>query len=194
MRRIVILAVVFLGFAVVAPAQLSIYVTSSSSHFSNVQSGVLLNGSSYQEQYVSYWTSGVGGGVSATFLPLGPVKLGFDFRGSTRPGTPGADSGMVGVKLAINPPAIRVKPYLEAAGGYIGTRTFNVSAGQVAGSTFSNKYAGWEILGGLDYPLVHFVDFRVIELGGGTAMSIPGTSSGPNISLFTVNTGLVVHF
>lgn len=194
MRRIVFLALALVGLAASARAQFSIYVTSSSAHFTNVQTGVVSNSSGSQEQYASYWTSGIGGGVSTTFLPLGPVKLGFDFRGSTRPGTPGADTGMLGIKLAINPPAIRIKPYLEAAGGYVGTRTTNVSAGQASGSSFTNKYAGWEVLGGLDYPLVHFVDFRVIELGGGTAVSIPGTSSGPDISLFTVNTGLVFHF
>jgi hypothetical protein len=127
------------------------------------------------------------------------VKLGFDFRGSTHPGTVGADTAMGGFKVGFNPPLIHLKPYIEAAGGYVATRTVNISTSasnpsQTIGGTFSNKYAAWEILGGIDYPLIKFVDLRLIEVGGGTGVSVPGFSVGPNISLFTVNTGLVVHF
>jgi hypothetical protein len=50
------------------------------------------------------------------------------------------------------------------------------------------------ILRGIDSPLIKFVDFRVIELGGGTGVSIPGSSSAPNTSLFTINSGVVIHF
>jgi hypothetical protein len=198
MRCKLLAAIPAFVFGVCAHAQVAIYVTSSSDHLSNVQTGSVLTSGSYQEQYASYWTSGIGGGVTFNFPP-GPVKLGFDLRGSTRPGTPGADTAMGGIKVGFNPPLIHLKPYVEVAGGYVATRTVNISTSssnpsQTIGGTFSNKYAAWEILGGVDYPLIKFVDLRLIEVGGGTGVSVPGLSNGRDISLFTVNTGLVVHF
>jgi hypothetical protein len=171
----------------------SLYVTSSSTRFSKVQTGTMASGAGYQSQYTSFWTSGIGGGVTFNFLPVGPVKLGFDLRGSTRPGTTGADTAMAGLKLAFTPPLIHIKPYVQASGGYVATRTVNVSAGG-NGATFGNQYAAWEILGGVDIPLAPFLDLRAIEVGGGQGFDILGSSSTPNISLFTINSGLVLHF
>jgi hypothetical protein len=186
-----------LAFTVAAHAQLSLYVTSANNRFSNVETGDALTSSGYQEQYASFWTSGIGGGVSSTFLPLGPVKVGFDLRGSTHPGTVGSDTAFGGIKVGINPPALHIKPYLQASGGYVETRTVNVSTSptnptQTVGGTFTSRYAAWEILGGIDLPLVHFIDLRLIEVGGGQAITI--LNNGPNPSLFTLNTGLVLHF
>jgi hypothetical protein len=198
-HRKILLAVFAVFFLAKAQAQVAVYVTSSSGHFSNVPTGSVLANGSYQEQYASYWTSGIGGGITLNVLPLGPVKLGFDFRGSTRPGTTGADTAMGGFKVGFNPPLIPLKPYIEAAGGYVATRTVNIStsptnSSQTVGGTFNNKYAAWEVLGGIDYPLMKFVDLRLIELGGGRGVNIPGISGASDLSLFTVNSGLVVHF
>ena len=193
MRKIIAIAALILLSAVAAhPQAVSIYATSSSAHFTNVQTGSVLTGSGYQEQYANFWASGVGGGVTLNFLPIGPVKLGFDFRGSTRPGTAGADTAMAGFRVAFNPPLIHLKPYLQASGGYVGTRTVNLT--QTVGGTFTNKYAAWEILGGVDVPIASILDLRLIELGGGTGTGAGLASNQPNISLFTVNTGLVLHF
>lgn len=194
MRRYVLLAASVLLSAAGVHAQVaSIYATYSPGRFSNVPTGSVSTGSGFQEQYASFWASGIGGGVTLNFLPVGPVRVGLDFRGSTRPGTVGADTAMVGLKVGFHPPLIRLKPYIQASGGYLATRTVNVSTGN-AGGTFENKYAAWEVLGGVDVPLVPFLDFRVIELGGGTGVNAFGGSNSPNISLFTVNTGLVLHF
>ena len=194
MRRPTLLAAMVLLFAAGVHAQVaSIYATYSPGRFSNVATGSISTGSGFQQQYASFWASGVGGGVTLNFLPVGPVRIGLDFRGSTRPGTVGADTAMAGLKVGFHPPLIRLKPYIQASGGYVATRTVNVSTG-TAGGTFENKYAAWEILGGVDIPLAPFFDFRVIELGGGTGVNAFGSSNQPNISLFTVNTGLVLHF
>ena len=192
-RLLLLVALVLLCAAHVRAQIVSLYVTSSSARFSNVATGSIAATSGFQEQYASFFTSGVGGGVTFNFLPVGPVKLGLDFRGSTRPGTVGADTAMAGFRVGFNPPLIRLKPYVQASGGYLATRTVNVSTSS-AGGTFNNKYAAWEILGGLDVPLAPFVDFRVIEVGGGQGIDVLGASNTPNVSLFTVNTGLVVHF
>ncbi|HEX9199059.1 MAG TPA: hypothetical protein VF865_05835 [Acidobacteriaceae bacterium] len=195
MRRILLVAILLLCSAAVVHAQaFSIYATSSSGRFSNVQTGSVLTTSGFQNRYTDFWASGIGGGVTFNLIPVGPVRIGLDFRGSTRPGTTGADTAMAGVKVGFHPPVIPIKPYIQASGGYVATRTVNVSTGAPLNSTFNNQYAAWEILGGVDFPLAPFLDLRVIELGGGAGTSAFGSSNSPNISLFTVNSGLVLHF
>jgi hypothetical protein len=176
-QKLVIAALVLLSTAVVHAQVASLYLTSSSARFSNAQTAT-------QSQYSTFWTSGIGGGVTLNFLPVGPIKLGIDLRGSTRPGTVGADTAMGGFRVGINPPLIPFKPYIQASGGYVATRT----------ASASKEYAAWEILGGIDFPLVHFLDLRLVEVGGGSGYNIPGATSTPNISLFTVNSGIVLHF
>jgi hypothetical protein len=202
MRRNVLLAVLLSVSLSVAHAQVSLYVTSSSSRFSNVASGEIITyqttGNIAEEQFDNFWTSGIGGGASLRWLSLGPVNLSFDLRGSTQPGTPGADTALAGLKLGIKPPGLRLKPYVEAAGGYMGTRTVNVNSTSTypypsVGGTLTNHYAGWEILGGIDYPLIRFLDLRLIEVGAGRGYDILSTST-PDITALTINSGLVFHF
>jgi hypothetical protein len=182
MRRYLLIAFLAVFTASAVHAQVaSIYVTYAPTHLTNVQTG-------NPPQYTTYWSNGIGGGVTLNFLPLPVLSLGLDFRGSTRPGTPGADTAQAGLKLTVRPPVINFKPYVEAAAGYLGTRTLSTST---PGSTANGTYATWEILGGVDYPLIHFIDVRLIEVGGGQAIN---TGSGTNPSLFTINTGLVLHF
>jgi hypothetical protein len=177
--------VVLLAFLSLFPARsahaqaFSVYVTYAPLRASNVATG--------SGQETNFWANGVGGGVTVNVLPLPAISLGFDFRGSTRPGTDGADTGMAGIRLGIHPPVIRIKPYIEAAAGYLGTRSFNAAS---SGSTYNNHYVAYEIIGGVDYPLMRFLDLRAIEIGGGTAYNTSGT----NASILTINTGLVLHF
>lgn len=182
-RNLLIAALAVLVFATVARAQVaSVYVTYAPTHLTNVQTG-------NPPQYTTYWANGVGGGLTFNFLPLPVISLGLDLRGSTRSGTPGADTAQAGLKLTVHPPVFNVKPYVEAAAGYLGART--VSTSIPIGSTTNGTYITWEILGGVDYPLMHFVDLRLIEVGGGQGIN---TGTGMNPSLFTVNTGFVLHF
>jgi len=197
MRRIVLLvAVVFLSLAS-ARAQVSAYVTFSSTRFSNVESGVIVEptGNIAEDQYDNFWTSGIGGGVGWRFFSLGPVDLSFDLRGSTQPGTPGGDTVLAGMKLGVRPPGLRLKPYIQASGGYLGTRTVNENSTTTypfppVGGTLSNHYAGWEILGGIDYPVIRLLDVRVIEVGSGRGYS----TSAPDITVLSINSGVVFHF
>lgn len=181
----ILLAIYFIATAHAQVA--SLYVTSSNTRLTNVRTGF-----TYPEQFTNFWASGVGGGVTLNFLPLPIISVGLDLRGSTRPGTVGADSGFVGFRLQVKPPVIRIKPYVQASGGWVGTRAFN-SGGS---GTFNNNYAAYEILGGVDYPLIRFIDFRVIEVGGGQGYDIGAgrVSTAPNLSLFNINSGLVLHF
>ena len=187
MRKKLLLANLVLAFSCVAAhAQISeIYVTSSNLHASNVPSGTI--GNTSVVQYDSPWTSGIGGGVTLNFIPLPVVSLGVDLRGSTRPGTAGADTALVGLKLGVHPPLIHIKPYIQGSVGYVAVRTSSASNG----ASLTNKYLAWELAGGVDYPLVHFIDLRLIEIGGG---GVVNSSSSNAPSLFSINSGIVFHF
>ena len=187
MRHKLLLLTFALPFScAMANAQISeIYVTSTNIRATNVPSGTA--GSPPATQYDTFWASGIGGGVTLNFIPLPVVSLGLDLRGSTKPGTTGADTAMVGLKLGVHPPLLHIKPYIVGSTGYVATRT----PAAVGAATVNNKYLGWELSGGVDYPLIHFVDFRVIEVGGG---GVVDAGSGNTPSLFHINTGLVFHF
>ncbi len=192
MRRLSLLAALFvIALSGYVQAQVvSIYGTYSPTRVTGVQTGSVYNPpSGYQNEYTTVWANGFGGGVTLNFLPLPVISLGLDLRGSTRPGTVGADTALAGIKLGVHPPIIRIKPYIQASAGYLATRTVNQSTG-LAGTTFTNKYAVYEVLGGIDYPLVPFLDLRLIEIGAGQV--ILNNSNNPN--LLTINTGLVLHF
>jgi hypothetical protein len=196
MRRL--LPILLALFATAAHGQaLSIYATYSPAHLSNVQTGAVYSATSgYINQTTSYWSSGFGGGLTANFLPIGPLRIGFDLRGSVKPGSIGANYALFGVKVGVHPPVLKVRPYGQFSVGYLSSSTTNVStaAGQTSGSIggiFGNKYAAWEVMGGVDYPLLSHLDARIVEIGAGGALNIGGSY---NPSLFTVNSGLVVHF
>ncbi len=208
-RHLLPLAFLFTAFSVAARAQLAeVYGTVNFTHISNIETGAISTSTTSTEQFASNTPVGVGGGVTFNFLPLPVVKLGVDLRGSTRPGTVGADTALGGIKLTVKPPFFKPKFFIEGAAGYLATRTVNVSTGLAVNTTFGNQYAIYQVIGGVDYPLVHFVDFRVEAAGGrsfgngtiynSTATSIGGvtttSSTNANVSLFTVNTGFVLHF
>jgi len=194
MRRLPLLTVLALLLpALPSRAQfVSLYGTFSPTHISNVPNGTTSTGAAAM---ASYWSPGVGAGLTLNMLPVGPVKLGLDLRGSTKPGTNGSDLILAGPRLAVKLPLIRLKPYIQAEGGYLRTRTA-LATSTIAGTTFTHNYAAWEVAGGVDYPLVPFIDLRLIEIGGGKGYftSASGTSSAPNASLYTLSTGVVFHF
>jgi hypothetical protein len=172
----------------------SVYATVSPSHLSNVESGAVYTVTGYNEQTASYWSNGFGGGVTLGAIPAGPIRLGFDMRGSTKPGSTGMQSALAGVKLGIRVPGLRLHPYVQGSIGYLASATTNVStpAGQTTGTIggiFSNKYAAYEVMGGIDYPLVGPLDIRVVEVGVGR-----GALSSYDPTFVTINTGLVLHF
>ena len=168
----------------------SLYATFSPNHLSGLSTGSTNAGPTT----TSYWTPGVGSGVTLNVLPVGPVRLGVDLRGSASGGTNSADLILAGPRLTLKLPVVGLKPYAEAAGGYLRTHTTLVNS-PFAGSTFTNSFAAYEILGGIDAPLLPFLDLRVIEIGGGQGRSITAAGTAAyTISLFTLNTGVVFHF
>ena len=172
----------------------AVYATVSPSHLSNVESGAVYSVTGYTEHTASYWSTGYGGGVTLSVVPVGPVRIGFDLRGSTKPGSTGMQSALFGVKVGVHVPAIRLHPYIQGSIGYLDAATTNVStpAGQSSGTIggiFESKYAAYEVMGGVDYPLIGPLDIRIVEVGVGR-----GALSSYDPTFVTINTGLVLHF
>ena len=187
------------AFGLIARAQvLSVYGMFSPMHASHVETGSVATGSGYSEQYTSFWTPAFGGGVTFNFLNLHVLKLGLDARGSTKAGTTGADTAELSLRLGLQPPALRLIPYVQAGVGYLGTRTVNVSttstSGTPVGGIFSNQYATVGFHAGVDKPLIPFLAFRVVEIGYGHTFNTGIGTSSNNANTFSIGTGLVAHF
>ncbi len=176
----------------------SVYGLFNPQHVTNVQTGSVYSNGSYTEQTTSYWAPAVGGGVTFNFLNLHIIKLGIDARGTTKPGTSGADTAQGAIRLGFQPPVLKIKPYVQVGVGYLGTRTTNVSTNPggsgTVGGTFTNKYATYGFQAGIDDPLAPFLDWRLIELGVSHALNTGITTSAGNANVFSVATGLVLRF
>ena len=96
---------------------------------------------------------------------LGLVALGFDVRGSVlgRGATNGAgsdeslDTLQVGVRGAVTPHVLPIKPYAELLGGLGHLKTVQGSA-----TTSTNKFS-YQVLGGVDFTIFPRLDWRVVE-------------------------------
>ena len=153
-------------------AQIGIYGTLTATHINNPTT---TQSNAANATNTSYWTTGGTIGIYDDFLHLGPLSLGPDLRYS---GASGAKYGLGGARLALHPPILPFKPYVEALiGGASASDIYNLRT-----SAFT-----YEVLGGVDYTLIPHVDFRAIEIGGGQI-------SDQKRSLLTVSSGLVVRF
>ncbi len=193
--RFLLLAAALLTPLAARTQVISLYGTFSDTHLSGLINGTTGNVTSgYTASTTSHWTPGFGVGATFGVLPIGPVHLGFDIRASIKPGNDGSDLILAGPRLGIKLPVIRLKPYIQASAGYLRTRTTIAHTPLPAGAQDTATFAAYEFLGGVDYPIAPFIDIRVIELGGGQGISAFPSGPGSNVSLFTVNSGLVVHF
>jgi len=211
MRRLLLFVLSAGLFPVFAHAQgMSVYFTSVNTRFANVQNGQSYNNNTatYTDLFTTSWPPQFGGGVTFKVVKAGPLNLGLDFRGSTNHGNTGADTAMFGPRLALRVPIIHIKPYVEAAGGYMARRTLGtVTTGTGSNTTattgvpITNQYAAWEVFGGVDVPIFSHVDFRAVEFGGGKGYlanagvtNINFSNTNTQISLISIDTGIVVHF
>jgi hypothetical protein len=151
----------------------------------------------YTDTYANQETSFDGGDLGAyyDFLHIGPVKAGFDLRGSFLSGSKYRyRSGLAGIRVAAHTPVIPLQPYAQFSVGAGGTEYTGPLAAGISSSHYNNKFV-YEILAGVDYTVFPHLDFRVIELGYGRMSGTDGTSTNnPANTLFTVGTGLVVRF
>ena len=166
-------------FASAAHAQVGVYGILSATRVSNPSSA---QSNTYGGTNTGYWTTGGGGGVYYDAIHLGPVSLGLDLRGTS---ASKAKTILGGVRVAAHPPILPIKPYIE---GLVGrTTTTNIYNNSAADFTY-------QFVGGIDYTIIPHLDFRAIEIGGG---SIPtGISTAPvgTRTVVTISSGIAVHF
>ena len=209
MRRLLCLLILLAPCTCAHAQKFSAYFTSDNTHFTNVVNGQSYNPTTttYTNLYTTTWPPEFGGGITLNALNTRPVRFGLDLRGSTDHSNNGADTAMAGPRLAVRLPLFGIKPYVAAEGGYVATRTtgsVTIVTGGVPVTTtptITNQYAAWEVFGGVDIPLISHLDFRAIELGGGRGylanngiQSVNLSNNHTAISLFSIDTGIVVHF
>lgn len=166
-----------------AHAQIGVYGTFNSVDLTATSVGI--------STQTTNWYTGVGAGVYYNFLPMGPIALGADLRGNLLTGNPQKyRSALFGLRLAVNPPLLPVRPYVQASIGAGGASHSGLNG---VGTIYSNKFQ-YLVAGGLDYTLVPHLDFRVVEVGYGRMTGISSAGTAPASTFFSVSTGLVVRF
>jgi hypothetical protein len=170
------------AIAASAHAQIGIYGKFDAT---NLSTG---NGDQYE---TPGWYYGGAAGVYDDFVHLGPIGLGLDLRGNLLAGNQQKyRSALVGLRLAVNPPILPIRPYIQ---GSVGLGSTSHSGLEGAGTNYSNKFQ-YLVLGGVDYTIFPHLDWRVAELGYGRMSGISSSGSAPTVNLFTIGSGLVVRF
>jgi hypothetical protein len=170
--RIVLLFVMIVVFAGVADAQVGIYGTFTGTKLSTANSPWIYGG-----------TVGVyrdhGHGLIATGVD---VRGEFLNHSESNGNSTTLKSGLGGIRLAITPHVLPLKPYAE---GLIGVG--HVEVGQGSARTSSTSFA-YRVLGGLDYTFFPRLDWRVVEFGYG---GFSGNASG--VHPRSLSSGLVIR-
>lgn len=127
------------------------------------------------------------------FRSLGPVRLGVDLRGtvlnSNKSATTYSSSvdqirhyaGLGGLRGEFKTPFRWLRPYAQISAGYMRS-----NAAEVNPRNYDN-FTQVEGFGGVDIPLVPWMDIRAIELGAGAAFG-PSTHS-----IQSIGAGVVFH-
>ena len=161
-RRIAGLCVVWVAVCGAGRAQLGLYVMGSGGNL-----GAVAGRNSF-----TAWGGTVGG--YDNFIGAGPIKIGGDARffvqssGNSNAFGNQLRGGLVGMRLAITPPILPIKPYIQAEAGGASTN-YGVQANRALNFAY-------QVQGGVDWTVFPHVDVRA-EYGGGKAVgSIGGTS------------------
>ena len=169
-----------------AGAQIGVYGKLDLTHFTN------------NTNKASEWFYGPGIGIYDDFLHVGPVQLGADLRGSYLIGSNDRYRSVLGgVRVAVKPPLLPIRPYAEGLIGVAGTKSNQSGSFSTANSvsfsnTFGTKFA-YQILGGVDWAILPHVDFRVIEVGYGRASAVSSETNAPSSSMTSISSGLVLR-
>lgn len=134
---------------------------------------------------------GPAAGAYFDFLPLGPIAIGADLRGSYAWGDQfDYRSALAGLRLVVRPPLLAIRPYVQGSAGIAGTRASSGNSGY--SMNFTNK-AAWEVLGGLDVTIFPHIDLRLPEIGYGRITGISGGSTATPTNTFELSTGVVLR-
>jgi hypothetical protein len=160
-----------------ARAQLAVYVMGSGG---KLGANVVGNNSGF-----TAWGGTVGG--YDNFLGAGPLKVGGDARffvqssGNSNQFGNQLRGGLLGVRLAITPPILPLKPYVQAEVGGASTN-YGVQSNRALNFAY-------QVQGGLDWTVFPHVDVRG-EYGAGKAV---GSLGGTSTTLQEFGAGIVIR-
>lgn len=138
------------------------------------------------------WFYGPSAGIYYDFIHLGPVAFGADLRGNLLwANQEKYRSALFGLRLAVKPPLLPFRPYVQGSVGVGGPKQDVYANGLTA--HYSNKFE-YQVLGGLDYAFFNHLDWRVAEVGYGRMTGIAnGTSGNPAFTFVTISSGIVLR-
>ena len=171
--RICLLGMAALGLVAAAQAQTAIYGEFSAAK--SAPNASWMYGPTvglYHDSGHGFFATGLD--VRGTFAGRG------DTNGSNTSQT--LDTVMGGVRLAITPHLLPIKPYAEALGG-LG----HLKSGEGSERTSSTKFA-YQFLGGVDFTFFPRLDWRVVEFSYGRLAGLDGS-----LAPKTLSTGLVLR-
>ena len=209
-KAVFFLAAVVVAVSTSAHAQVGVYGEFTVDRLSNIVSSPLppLSTDPVDTRMNTVDPLGGTGGVYYDFLKLGPVKLGFDARGSIVTTKRGAYvhfngqgariySALGGVRASFKTKYAPLKPYLQISAG-LGRSDYGLFTTTEVGNVpvTSGKvvlYDNFEYMGlaGLDIKLLPIMDWRVAEFGYG-GLDPFGTYS-HNYPIKQVSMGFVFH-
>ncbi len=139
----------------------------------------------YSEPGTSSSFYGGGVGVFDDFLHAGPIRAGLDLRGDSLTGTNLHERDfLIGVRIAVKPPLLPIRPYVQGSVGIGGTEATGPLAPGIT-AHYTNKFLTG-VFGGVDLTILPHVDFRALEVGYGRISSLSANQ-------VTVSSGLVLR-
>jgi hypothetical protein len=136
------------------------------------------------------WDKGASVGVYDDFLHAGPIGLGLDLRGGYGSANGSSSySFLFGPRLAVKPPVLPIRAYVQASVGLGG-----VSANDaLAKSTRTTGRLQYGFIGGLDYTLLPHLDLRLPEIGYVRTSEDQFSGGAAPANLLTVSAGVVLR-
>ena len=172
------------GAAACAEAQIGVYAKVDITHQSDTQYA--------GDPTTSQTFYGGDAGFYDDFVHVGPLSLGTDFRGGfVTGGNYHYRSFLGGVRLAVKPPVIPLRPYVQFSVGVGGTRYTGTLSSSIPSAPYDDKLL-YEFLGGIDCTILPHVDWRAVEIGVGHQNAVNYGTAADNLVL--VSSGLVLRF
>lgn len=160
------------------------------SHSARAQFAVYGEYSATHDGAVSHWYNGGTFGVYDDFLHGGPIHLGGDIRATFASGSQyHYRDFLIGPRLAVKPPVLPFKPYIQAEVGFGGSHYVGSSSLQ---THYSNKLQ-YGVIGGLDYTIFPYVDLRVPEISYMRMSAVSSIANAPKVNVVGLGFGLVVR-
>jgi hypothetical protein len=213
LRKFLVVVLLGLGCAMSAHAQVGVYGEYLASRLSGIKCFDPQGQCSSANGAVN--PAGVLGGVYYDFRKVGPVRLGFDFRGGYQKSNKSAVSSaggenvtrdstaLFGVRGSFHTKYSWVKPYAQVSAGYTRSNATEpctlVSTGLPNGALCTtvpyDNFVQYEAFGGLDLKILPIADLRAVELGLGNMNRIGNGQAGTTSSVLvrSIGVGIVFH-